>query len=64
VRSTATFVVTRNGVPVGELTPLRERRLVSADAAVALFAGASGHDGARFRDDVDAVLDQRSHPRD
>jgi prevent-host-death family protein len=25
------FVVTRNGVPVGELTPLRKRLFVSAD---------------------------------
>jgi prevent-host-death family protein len=58
-----TFVVTRNGVPVGELTPLRQRRFVSADAAVALFAGAPLLDGARFRDDVDAVLDQQPHPR-
>jgi prevent-host-death family protein len=58
-----TFVVTRNGVPVGELTPLRRRRFVSADAAVALFAGAPVLDGARFRDDVDAVLDQDPHPR-
>ena len=58
-----TFVVTRNGVPVGELTPLRQRRFVTADAAVALFADAPVLDGARFRDDVDAVLDQRPRPR-
>lgn len=58
-----TFVVTRNGVSVGELTPLRQRRFVSADAAVALFAGAPTIDGKRFRTDVDAVLDQRPPPR-
>jgi prevent-host-death family protein len=58
-----TFVVTRNGVPVGELTPLRQRRFVSADAAIALFAGAPVLDGARFRADVDAILDQHPHPR-
>ena len=57
------FVVTRNGVPVGELTPLRQRRFVSADAAVALFAGAPAIDGGRFRIDLDAVLDQRPRPR-
>ena len=34
------FVVTRNGVPVGELTPLRARQFVSAEAALAAFAGA------------------------
>jgi prevent-host-death family protein len=57
------FVVTRNGVPVGELTPLRKRRFVSADAAVALFAGAPVIDRARFRADLDAALDQRPQPR-
>ena len=58
-----TFVVTRNGVPVGELTPLRKRRFVSADAAVALFAGAPPIDRKRFRTDVDAVVDQEPRPR-
>jgi prevent-host-death family protein len=57
------FVVTRNGVPVGELTPLRRRRFVSADAAVVLFAGAPVVDIGRFRADVDAVLDQHPRPR-
>ncbi|MEX0675056.1 MAG: type II toxin-antitoxin system prevent-host-death family antitoxin [Gaiellaceae bacterium] len=58
-----TFVVTRNGVPVGELTPLRQRRFVGAEAAVALFAGAPAINGERFRADVDAVLDQQPAPR-
>lgn len=58
-----TFVVTRNGVPVGELTPLRQRRFVGAQTAVARFAGAPPIDRKRFRDDVDAVLDQRPRPR-
>ena len=34
------FVVTRNGVAVGELRPLHHRRFVAADAALAAFAGA------------------------
>jgi prevent-host-death family protein len=34
------FIVTRNGVPVGELVPFRPRRFVPAAAAVAAFAGA------------------------
>jgi prevent-host-death family protein len=58
-----TFVVTRNGIPVGELTPVRQRRFVSAEAALALFAGAPVIDGNRFRTDVDAFLDQGSRPR-
>lgn len=57
------FVVTRNGVPVGELTPLRLRQFVGAEAAVARFAGAPLVDGERFRADVDAVLDQQPRPR-
>lgn len=57
------FVVTRNGVPVGELTPLRQRRFVSAAAAVAVFAGAPVLDSGRFRADVDAVLDPHPRPR-
>jgi len=58
-----TFVVTRNGVPVGELTPLRQRRFVSAEAVVALYASAPTLEAERFRADVDAVLDQRPRPR-
>ena len=37
-----TFVVTRNGVPVGELMPLRQRQFVAAEAAIAIFDG-TGH---------------------
>jgi prevent-host-death family protein len=58
------FVVTRNGVPVGELVPLRQRQFVAADAAIAVFNGAPTIDAERFRIDVDALLDQRPAPRD
>ncbi len=57
------FVVTRNGVPVGELTPLRQRQFVATDAGVAVFAGAPGVELGRFRADVDALLDQNPAPR-
>jgi prevent-host-death family protein len=57
------FVVTRNGTPVGELVPVRPREFVSADAAVAAFTGAPRIDPAQFRDDVDALLDQDPTPR-
>ncbi len=56
------FIVTRNGVAVGELRPLHRRRFVAADAALAAFAGAPPIDSDRFRDDVDAVLDQDPTP--
>ncbi|MGH2762114.1 MAG: type II toxin-antitoxin system Phd/YefM family antitoxin [Thermoleophilaceae bacterium] len=57
------FVVTRNGVAVGELVPLRRRRFVTADAAAATFSGAPGIDVERFRDDIDALVDQNPTPR-
>jgi prevent-host-death family protein len=57
------FVVTRNGVPVGELVPLRPRRFVAADAALAAFAGAPAIPADRFRADVDSVLDHDPTPR-
>jgi antitoxin (DNA-binding transcriptional repressor) of toxin-antitoxin stability system len=58
-----TFVVTRNGVPVGELSPLRRQRFVDAEAALAIFRGAPGVDLARLRADLDAVATQESRPR-
>ncbi|MEY2517518.1 MAG: hypothetical protein QOJ89_4876 [bacterium] len=57
------FIVTRNGVPVGELRPIRPRRFVGADAAIAAFGNAPAIDSVRFREDVDAVLDQDPAPR-
>lgn len=57
------FIVTRNGVPVGELTPLRARRFVAAEAALAAFAGAPPIAADRFRADIDAVLDHDPKPR-
>ena len=52
------FVVTRNGVPVGELHPLRQRQWVDADVVLAAFRGASPIDPKRFREDVDRWIDQ------
>ncbi len=57
------FVVTRNGAAVGELRPLQRRRFVGTEAALAAFAGAPRIDLERFRDEVDAVLDQDPSPR-
>jgi prevent-host-death family protein len=57
------FVVTRNGTPVGELIPLRRRRFISAEVVMGAFAGAPRIDPARFRADIDSVLDQDPTPR-
>lgn len=56
------FVITRNGVPLGELTPLRRRRFVPLAAAAAAFAGAPPIGAERFRADVDRMLDQAPTP--
>lgn len=57
------FVVTRNGVPVGQLTPLRQRVFVPAETALAAFAGAPRVGAARFRKDLGAMVDQDPTPR-
>jgi antitoxin (DNA-binding transcriptional repressor) of toxin-antitoxin stability system len=56
------FVVTRNGIPVGELRPVR-RRFVSRELLLEAFASAPPIDAARLRDELDAVLDQAIEPR-
>lgn len=57
------FVVTRNGAPVGELTPVARRQFVPKAAVLAAFAGAGHIDFARFRADVDRYADQDPTPR-
>jgi hypothetical protein len=50
-------------VPVGELTPVRRRRYVARETALAAFATAAAIDADRFRADVDRHLDQDPTPR-
>ena len=57
------FVVTRNGVPVGELRPVPRRLFVPAAEVSAAFASAPRLDRARFRRDLDALVDQDPSPR-
>jgi len=52
------FVVTRNGVPVGELVPLRRHRFVDAEAAAAIFRSAPEVDLTQLRRDLDEVASQ------
>lgn len=58
-----TILVTRNGVAVAELTPLRRRRFVNRNAALAAFAHAAPLDAERVRADVDRFIDQDPAPR-
>jgi len=57
------FIVTRNGVPVGELRPLRQTAFVPKERVLAAFAHAAPIDAERFRSDVDRLLDQDATPR-
>jgi hypothetical protein len=54
--------VTRNGIPVGELRPAR-RRFVSRDLLLEALATTPRIDAERFRDEIDAVLDQTVEPQ-
>lgn len=53
-----TMIVTRNGTPVAELRPLPPSRFVPRAVIADAARIAPRVDGARFRLDVDAVLDQ------
>jgi antitoxin (DNA-binding transcriptional repressor) of toxin-antitoxin stability system len=57
------FVITRNGIPVGELRPYRRRQFVPRDVVAATFKGAPQIDYDEFRADIDAILDHDPTPR-
>lgn len=57
------FVVTRNGVPVGELSPLRRYRFVRSEAAIAMFRHAPAVDLSKLRTDLDRMASQDLSPR-
>lgn len=57
------FTVTRNGVPVGELTPARRHRFVERDAAIAAFRAAAPIDPEAWRSDLDRPTSQDPTPR-
>ena len=59
VEAGGTIVVTRNGTPVAELRPIRPRRFVLRATLAEAAARAPHIDAARFRADLDAVIDQR-----
>jgi prevent-host-death family protein len=57
------FVITRNGVPVGRLTPVHRRTFVPTSELIESFAHLPPIDAARFRSDIDAYVDQDPTPR-
>jgi antitoxin (DNA-binding transcriptional repressor) of toxin-antitoxin stability system len=58
-----TYIVTRNGQPVGELTPLRRSRFVKVETVKEAFRGAPAINADTFRTDLDANVDQGIDPR-
>lgn len=58
-----TYIVTRNGQPVGELTPMRRLRFVRAETVNEAFRGAPAINADTFRTDLDANVDQGIDPR-
>jgi prevent-host-death family protein len=59
VEAGATVVVTRNGTPVAELRPIRPKRFVLRATLAEGAARSPRIDAARFRADLDALIDQR-----
>ncbi len=57
------YVITRNGVPVGELRPVRRRAFVPAAVALAAFADLPTVDYRQLRRDLDAHAVQSIEPR-
>lgn len=53
------FVITRNGTPVAELRPITtgRRRFVPKAEVMAAITGSGHIDAARFRADLDRVVD-------
>lgn len=56
------FLVTRNGVPVGELTPVGRHRRVSAEGLLDALARTPAIDATQLRSDLDAIANQDADP--
>ncbi|HEY5302965.1 MAG TPA: type II toxin-antitoxin system prevent-host-death family antitoxin [Acidimicrobiales bacterium] len=54
------FVVTRNGVPVAELLPLRapRRSIVPKSSIIGFIGAGTGIDAKLFRADIDNLINQ------
>ncbi|MER5455707.1 type II toxin-antitoxin system prevent-host-death family antitoxin [Micromonospora sp. NPDC002389] len=58
------YVITRNGTPIGKLIPLRRRTFVPRAEVMAAFATAPPLDAERFRCDLDSAVDQDPFDRE
>jgi prevent-host-death family protein len=57
------FVVTRRGVAVGELIPIRRQLFAARAHVVEAFANAPKLDRDRYRAEIDRPIDQDPRPR-
>lgn len=57
------FIITRNGVPVGELRPVGKAQFVRSEKLIESARHLPKIDAKRFRNDVDALIDQNPTPR-
>ena len=58
VQAGQSLIVTRNGTPVAELKPVSPRRFVPRSVIAQAAVTAPRIDAARFRADLDALVDQ------
>ncbi len=63
LESGESFTIARNGVPVGELTPVQRKRFVDTRRLQSTLGNAPKVDYQRFRADVNALIDQDPSPR-
>lgn len=52
------FMITRNGTPIGRLVPLQRRTFVPREQVMAVFATAPVLDADRFRSEMDDLASQ------
>jgi len=57
------FIVTRNAVPVAQLSPIKAREFVSRELVATILEQAPQVKAEPFRQDVDRLLDQTPTPR-
>jgi prevent-host-death family protein len=57
------FIITRNGVPVGRLTPVVRRTFIPTSELKKSAAHLPRIDYKKFRHDIDAFIDQDPTPR-
>lgn len=58
------FTISRNGTPIGRLTPLPRRIFVPREEVMTAFATGPVPDVERFRTDIDAIAHQDPFSRD